>query len=88
MNARSIKAASRRLKAELSAMLSPLARVCPAGQGNPDDCPLYRLRKMKSASRKHWLDALGKDDLVYLANYHHVCLFTKLEMSPTERPID
>jgi len=78
MNAMSLTTTGRRLKAELSSTITQLAQLCPACQGNPDDCPLHRLRQMKSVGRRKWLNALAQEDLVYLVSYHQVCLFTKL----------
>ena len=59
---------------ELRASLLSLAECCPLAGGNPEDCPLYLLRKMERPQRLEWFSALNEDDLVYLAAYHHVCL--------------
>jgi hypothetical protein len=61
-------------KNELRASVLCLAEACPVRNCNPADCPLYQLRKKKSAERLKWFDALSEDDLAYLAAYHDVCL--------------
>jgi hypothetical protein len=60
--------------------LSELSKACPFHQSNPEDCPLFPLRKMKSTKRLRWLRALSEADLSYLATYHHICLRIKLEL--------
>jgi hypothetical protein len=74
---------SQRQHAELRASLFSLAVACPVNECNPEDCPLFLVRKMKPAQRLQWLDALSMEDLVYVATYHHVCLKTKLAMKAT-----
>ena len=59
--------------------LVALLEVCPFHRSNPEECPLFELRKMKPAQRLQWFDALAEDDLVYLATYHHICLSTKMD---------
>jgi hypothetical protein len=54
-----------------------LTEVCPFHRNNPEDCPLFELRKMEPAQRLEWFDALPEDDLAFLATYHHICLSTK-----------
>lgn len=62
---------------KLRANLRSLVEFCPVDKSNPKDCPLYLLRQMEHPQRLEWFDALSKDDLVYLATYHHICLNTK-----------
>ena len=69
-------------KAKLSANLLSLTRICPVIEANPEDCPLHGLRKLKPQQRAQWLQALAESDLMYLAHYHHVCQFTRLESNP------
>jgi hypothetical protein len=59
--------------------LVELCDVCPFHQENPEDCPLFELRKLKPAQRLEWLDALPEEDLVFLATYHQICLSTKID---------
>lgn len=66
-------------KNELRANLLELSEACPFHHDNPEDCPLFALRKMEPTKRVQWFDALIEDDLVYLANYHRVCFTTKVE---------
>jgi hypothetical protein len=80
MDATAISQISQRQKAELRASLFSLAVACPVDECNPEDCPLFAVRKMKPAQRLQWLDALSETDLSYLATYHHVCLKTKLAL--------
>jgi hypothetical protein len=64
---------------ELRADLLALARACPFDRANPEDCPLFPLRKMKRNARLQWCDALDASDLSYLAAYHHVCMKFKVD---------
>ena len=66
-------------KEELRANLLELTEACPFHHANPEDCPLFLLRKMKLRERLKWFNALTENDLVYLATYHRVCFTTKLE---------
>jgi hypothetical protein len=68
----------KRKKNELRDSLVGLTEACPFHQDNPEDCPLFQLRKMEPVKRLEWFDALTGDDLAYLATYHHVCFATKV----------
>lgn len=57
----------------LRASLSKFCEACPFDETNPQDCPLFPLRRMRPTRRLQWFDALTEDDLGYLAAYHHVC---------------
>ena len=72
-------------KEELRASLIPLAEACPVDGCNPEDCPLYKVRKMAQSMRLKWFRALTEDDLVFLATYHHVCFSHKLAQKLSER---
>jgi hypothetical protein len=61
----------------LPASLLKLSEACPFDQTNPEDCPLFTLRKMRPKNRSQWLSALTEDDLEFLAAYHRVCLHLK-----------
>ena len=63
---------------ELRANLLALFEDCPFDHRNPEDCPLFKLRKMKPRQRVRWFNALGEKDLSFLAAYHQVCLSTKV----------
>lgn len=63
---------------ELWTSLISLAECCPVNEGNPEDCLLFRVRKMKPSARLNWLDGLAKDDLSFIAAYHHICLNVRL----------
>lgn len=65
-------------KSDLRAGVLALVEVCPAAECNPQDCPLYLLRKKKPAERMAWFNSLSGEDLAYLAAYHYVCLNIKL----------
>jgi hypothetical protein len=80
MDAAALKTASQRRKDELRASLLSLTKICPVDECNPKDCPLYSLRKMELMQRLQWFNALGEDDLVYLATYHHVCMNLKVAL--------
>jgi len=69
---------------ELRANLLGLAKDCPFHQSNPEDCPLFSLRRMKPTKRRQWFRALSEADLRYLATYHHICLRIKMESRLTE----
>ncbi len=64
---------------ELRANLLELSKACPFDQTNPQDCPLFLLRRMRPARRLQWFHALPENDLGYLAAYHRVCLAVKVE---------
>lgn len=74
-----VNSKSNQLEADLRMQLLDLAETCPLHQGNPEDCPLFPLRKMLPEQRLRWFDALAEDDLIYLAAYHHVCFATTAE---------
>ena len=78
METAALKTASQRGTDELRANLLSIARACPVDERNPEDCPLYLLRKMKPRQQGQWLNALNEDDLVFLATYHHVCMNIKV----------
>ena len=66
-------------KNELRAILLQLSEACPFHLANPEDCPLFPLRKREQTKRMQWFNALTESDLVYLASYHRVCLTIKVE---------
>ena len=51
-----------------------LSGACPFDQTNPEDCPLFSLRKRKPTKRLQWFNALSESDLADLATYHRLCL--------------
>ena len=51
-----------------------LSAACPFDQTNPEDCPLFPLRKREPTKRLQRFNALTEIDLVYLAAYHSVYL--------------
>jgi hypothetical protein len=63
---------------ELSASLISLAKHCPIDECNPEDCLLFSVRKMKPSARLKWFNGLAKDDLSFIAAYHHICLNVRL----------
>ncbi len=69
---------SQQRKDELRASLFPLVEICPVEECNPEECPLYLLRKKKYTERLEWINALSEQDLAFLAAYHDVCLNVKL----------
>ena len=66
-------------KGELRANLLQLSEACPFHLANPDDCPLFELRRMEPTKRLQWVNALSESDLADLATYHRVCLRIKVE---------
>ena len=65
------------IKALRESLLS-LANCCPFDHCNPEDCPIYPLRKQNPKERLHWFNALTGQDLMDLAAYHNVCLNVKM----------
>ena len=63
---------------ELRNSLVCLAKACPVEEGNPDDCILFSVRKMKASARWQWFKTMGPEGLTFLAAYHHVCMGNKL----------
>jgi hypothetical protein len=72
-------------KNELRANLLRLSEACPFHVANPEDCPLFPLRRMEPTKRLQWVNALSESDLAYLADYHHVCLRIKMESESAKR---
>jgi hypothetical protein len=64
---------------QLRANLVKLSEACPFHLANPEDCPLFPLRRMAPTKRLQWVAALSESDLAYLATYHRVCLRIKVE---------
>jgi hypothetical protein len=64
---------------ELQAYILGVATACPLEQCNPEDCPLFELRRLEPGVRMAWLKTLEESDLEYLASYHFVCLNLKVE---------
>ena len=65
-------------KDELRDSLFSLTKACPVENCNPQDCPLFAVRKMNPSKRLEWFNALSMDGLSYLAAYHHICMGRKL----------
>jgi len=84
MGAVALKTVSHRGKDALRASLLCLTETCPVDECNPEDCPLYLLRKMKPRPRLQWFNALNEEDLAYLATYHHVCMNLKVAIRSDE----
>ena len=71
--------AIREERTQLRANLVKLSEACPFHVANPEDCPLFPLRRIASTKRLQWVSALSESDLAYLATYHRVCLRIKVE---------
>jgi hypothetical protein len=69
---------------ELRVNFLELSQSCPFHHENPEDYPLFPLRKMAPAKRLQWINALSESDLEYLATYHRVCLGIKMESLPPQ----
>ena len=69
---------------ELRVHLLRLSESCPFHHANPEDCPLFPLRKIAPAKRVQWINALSESDLEYLAAYHRVCLGIRMESLPPQ----
>ena len=65
-------------KDKLKANLLELGEACPFHRDNPEDCPLFELRKLPRTKRLEWFRELSEEDLVYLTTYHQVCLGVKV----------
>ena len=84
MGAVALKTVSQRGKDALRASLLCLTEICPVDECNPEDCPLYLLRKMNPRPRLQWFHALNEEDLAYLVTYHHVCMNIKVAIRSDE----
>ncbi len=73
-------------KTALRDNLLSLVQQCPVEQANPDDCPLFAVRKAGPARRLRWFNDLTEDDLVYLNAYHCVCAQLKMESRHRQNP--
>jgi hypothetical protein len=67
-------------KEELRDSLLKLALACPVENCNPQDCPLFAVRRMDPGKRLEWFNALSLDRLSYLAAYHHLCMGRKFHL--------
>ncbi len=54
---------------------------CPLG-GNPEDCPLYEVRKWPIEERLVWLDSKTNEEVVALYHRHNDCLEQKMAGQP------
>jgi hypothetical protein len=61
----------------LNHQLEQFVPTCPWAQGNPNECPLYKLRKKSARTVAKWIDGLTIGDKEYLVLYHQCCLATK-----------
>jgi hypothetical protein len=68
---------AKKMKNELRANVLKLTAARPFHIANPEDCPLFPLRKMTRRKRLQYVNGLSEADLAYLANYHRVCLRIK-----------
>ncbi len=61
------------------ARIAMYARIlrCPLGD-NPEDCPLYEVRKWPVERRLAWLNSTTDEEVVELFNRHCECLEFKL----------
>ena len=51
---------------------------CPLG-GNPEDCPMYEIRKLPVEERCAGLESQTREEMVALYEQHNQCLECKLE---------
>lgn len=54
---------------------------CPLGD-NPEDCPLYDIRKLPIEERVAWLQSKTDDEVVALFQQHVQCLKYKVSLDP------
>ncbi|MEN8173468.1 MAG: hypothetical protein ABFS03_11395 [Chloroflexota bacterium] len=50
---------------------------CPLGD-NPEDCPLYEIRKWPMEKRLDWLNSRTDEEIIALYSRHNDCLEHKL----------
>ena len=65
-------------KSELRDNILSLAMACPVEHCNPEDCPLFKVRKLELKQRLKWFRDLSDEDLAYLNAYHFVCMKARL----------
>ncbi len=63
----------------LDELLAGVAPGCPHTKSNPEECPLYNVRKMATAEIVAWLDGLQPPEKEYLILYHQCCLMMRWE---------
>jgi hypothetical protein len=73
-------------KTALRDNLLGLFKHCPVELSNPEDCPLFAVRKAGPTRRLRWFNDLTEDDLVYLNAYHNVCERIKIESRGGQNP--
>jgi len=69
------------LSQERLGRLFGLAMVCPAGQDNPPDCPLYAIRQKPIAERLAWARSLSRDEADKILIYH-TCSCPRMRTKP------
>jgi hypothetical protein len=65
-------------KSEMRDNILSLAMSCPVEHCNPEDCPLFKVRKLELTRRLEWFRQLSDEDLVYLNAYHFTCMKARL----------
>ena len=73
-------------KTALRDNLLGLFKHCPVELSNPEDCPLFAVRKAGPTRRLRWFNDLTEDDLVYLNAYHCICAQLKLQSRSGQNP--
>ncbi len=60
----------------LARLMPGLLYECPMG-GNPNDCPLYEIRKLPYLERVQWAKSMSDEQLLDIYHYHKSCLGVK-----------
>jgi hypothetical protein len=68
-------------KHKLRAELVSLGEFCPIDECNPEECLVYKIRKLNQPQRLQWLNALSQEELAYLNAYQKVCLNAQLALN-------
>lgn len=72
-------------QSSLPSSIVTLLAGCPAGDTNPDHCPLHEVRKLPPQDALDWVAGLSPDDKAFLLQYHRCCLAYVLEEQRASR---
>ncbi len=68
-------------------LLVGLTFNCPYDQSNPEDCPLFAIRKLSSKERFIWAKGLDADQIIGICENHWECLAEK-QQAEIRRKLD
>ena len=70
------------IHSKLIAEVTGLSMHCPYDQGNPEHCPLHRIRLLPMPARIHWVRTCPDTDMRAIVQYHFNCIANKEKRAP------